>query len=63
MSQSDILNLLNQKEELTTKEIIKELELAKNTVSKELSSLRKKRLIRFKNGKGNQLIICKEENN
>ncbi len=32
MSQSDILNLLNQKEELTTKEIIQELKLAKNTV-------------------------------
>jgi len=63
MSQDDILNLLNQKEEITTKEIIEELKLAKNTVSKELSLLRKKKLIKFKNGKGNQLIICKKENN
>ncbi len=63
MSQSDILNLLNQKEEITTKEIIEELKLAKNTVSKELSLLRKKKLIKFKNGEGNQKIICKEKNN
>lgn len=62
MSQSDILELLNQREELTSKEIIQELNLAKNTVSKELSSLRKKKQIRFKKEK-NRLIICKEENN
>lgn len=62
MSQDDILKMLYQKEELTTKEIIQELKLAKNTVSKELSLLRKKKLIKFKNGKGNQLIVCKEGN-
>lgn len=63
MTQDDILELLYQKEELTTKDIMQELKLAKNTVSKELSLLRKKRLIKFKKSKGNQLIICKEENN
>lgn len=64
MSQNDILNLLHQREELTSKEIIQELKLAKNTISKELSLLRKKKLIKFKKEKGkNQLIICKEENN
>lgn len=59
MSQDEILNLLHQKEELTSKEIIEELNLAKNTVSAELGRLRKKKLIEFKKYK-NQLIICKE---
>lgn len=58
MTQDDILKLIYQKEELTTKEIIQELNLAKNTISSQLGRLRKKKLIQFKKEK-NQLKIIK----
>ncbi len=61
MTQDDILKLMYQKEELTTKEIIQELNLAKNTVSAQLGRLRKKKLIKFKKDK-NQLKIIKVNN-
>lgn len=51
MSQDEILNLIHQKEKLTAKEITQKLKLGKSTVSKQLQSLRKKKLIRFKKSK------------
>ena len=61
MTQDDILNLIHQKKELTPKEIIQELKLAKNTVSAELGRLRKKKLIEFKKDKKQlKIVICKE---
>lgn len=61
MSQENILELISQKEQVTSKEIIQELNLAKNTVSAELGRLRKKRLIEFKKEKNKlKILICKE---
>jgi len=62
MTQDDILAFLYQKNELTSKEIIQELNLAKNTVSAQLGRLRKKKLITFKKEK-NELKICKYKEN
>lgn len=63
MSQDDILSLIYQKGELTSKDIINSLNLAKSTVSAELGRLRKKKLIILKKGENNRLKIFEYKEN
>ena len=57
MSQDEIMNLLNQKKELTSKNISEYLNLSKTTVCKQLSFLRKKKLIQFNKIKNSNMKL------
>ena len=60
MSQDEIYKYISKYEGKTPKEISTDLKLAKNTVSSQLHSLRKKKMIKFKKTK-HSIEVFKEE--
>ena len=61
MSQDLILKYINENQNVTPKELCSKLNLAKNTVSRQLNELRKKKLVIFEKYKHTSKIYINKE--